>query len=81
MTAAAMAKATTTAETAARFHPAGLDFSNYKPKHFLWSVDGKVATITLEPAGAEESADARILCRVARHCSATCNYADGIKTS
>ena len=31
---------------------------------------GKVATITLEPAGTEESADARILCRAARHCSA-----------
>jgi enoyl-CoA hydratase/carnithine racemase len=24
-----------------------VDFSNYKPKHFLWSVDGKVATITI----------------------------------
>ena len=24
-----------------------VDFLNYKPKHFLWSVDGKVATITL----------------------------------
>ena len=47
MTAVAMAKAATTAETAARFRPAGLDFSNYKPKHFLWSVSGKVATITL----------------------------------
>jgi enoyl-CoA hydratase/carnithine racemase len=24
-----------------------VDFLNYKPKHFLWSVEGKVATITL----------------------------------
>ena len=34
-------------DTATRFRPAGLDFSNFKPKHFLWSVSGKVATITL----------------------------------
>ena len=34
-------------DTATRFRPAGLDFSSYKPKHFLWSVAGKVATITL----------------------------------
>ena len=36
MTAVAMAKTATTAETATRFRPAGLDFANYKPKHFLW---------------------------------------------
>src|ERR1035437_895126 len=34
-------------DTTKRFNPAGLDFSNFKPKHFLWSVSGKVATITL----------------------------------
>jgi len=34
-------------ETAKRFHPAGLNFTGYKPKHFLWQVDGKVATVTL----------------------------------
>jgi len=34
-------------DVAKRFNPAGLDFSNFKPKHFLWSVDGKVATVTL----------------------------------
>jgi hypothetical protein len=34
-------------DTATRFRPAGLDFSNFKPKHFLWSVSGKVATVTL----------------------------------
>src|SRR6516165_6644906 len=48
MTAVAMAKAATNGgDTAARFRPAGLDFSDFKPKHFLWEVDGKVATITL----------------------------------
>src|SRR5450755_220745 len=34
-------------DTTKRFSPAGLDFSNFKPKHFLWTVSGKVATITL----------------------------------
>lgn len=37
----------TPARTADRFHPARLDFNNFKPQHFLWSVDGQVATITL----------------------------------
>ncbi len=47
MTAVATAKGGADGETAARFRPAGLDFSAFKPKHFLWKVDGKVATITL----------------------------------
>jgi len=34
-------------DVATRFRPAGLDLSNFKPKHFLWTVSGKVATITL----------------------------------
>jgi enoyl-CoA hydratase/carnithine racemase len=34
-------------EVASRFRPSGLDFSNFKPQHFLWQLDGKVATITL----------------------------------
>ena len=34
-------------ETAKRFHRAGVDFANLRPKHFLWSVEGKVATVTL----------------------------------
>jgi enoyl-CoA hydratase/carnithine racemase len=34
-------------DTAARFRPARVDFRNFKPKHFLWHVDGPVATITL----------------------------------
>ena len=33
--------------TDARFHPAGLDFTDFKPEHFGWQLDGKVATITL----------------------------------
>ncbi len=34
-------------DTAARFRPTRVDFSGFKPKHFHWSLDGKVATITL----------------------------------
>ena len=65
-------------DTATRFRPAGLDFSNYKPKHFLWSVDGKVATITLNrperknPLTLESYAELRDLFR-------NLQYADGIK--
>jgi enoyl-CoA hydratase/carnithine racemase len=33
--------------TDTRFHPAGLDFSTFTPKHFLWELEGAVATITL----------------------------------
>jgi enoyl-CoA hydratase/carnithine racemase len=33
--------------TADRFQPARMDFSHLQPRHFLWSVDGPVATITL----------------------------------
>src|SRR5207342_2765523 len=47
MTAVAMTKGVGGGDTTARFRPAGLDFSNFKPKHFLWKVEGKVATITL----------------------------------
>jgi enoyl-CoA hydratase/carnithine racemase len=47
MTAVATAKSGNGEDTAVRFRPAGLDFSNFKPKHFLWKVEGKVATITL----------------------------------
>jgi len=47
MTAVTMEKGGANGETATRFCPAGLDFSTFKPKHFLWSVTGKVATITL----------------------------------
>jgi enoyl-CoA hydratase/carnithine racemase len=34
-------------QTKDRFRPAGLDLRNFQPKHFLWQLDGKVATITL----------------------------------
>jgi enoyl-CoA hydratase/carnithine racemase len=33
--------------TAARFNPTRVDFSNFRPQHFQWQRDGKVATITL----------------------------------
>src|SRR6516162_10959630 len=34
-------------DTAQRFRPPRVDFANFKPSHFLWKLDGKVATITL----------------------------------
>jgi enoyl-CoA hydratase/carnithine racemase len=34
-------------DTAKRFHPPRTDFANFKAGHFLWQLDGKVATITL----------------------------------
>src|SRR5271157_34044 len=34
-------------DTTHRFHPAGLNFAALQPRHFLWQVDGKVATVTL----------------------------------
>ena len=33
--------------TEARLQPAGIDFTTFKPSHFGWQLDGKVATITL----------------------------------
>ena len=39
--------ATVTGDTVRRFHPSGVDFANFKPQHFLWQLDGKVATVTL----------------------------------
>jgi enoyl-CoA hydratase/carnithine racemase len=33
--------------TATRFHPPRVDFTNFAPKHFVWQLDGRVATITL----------------------------------
>ncbi len=29
------------------FAPAGVDFASFKPRHFAWQLDGKVATVTL----------------------------------
>jgi enoyl-CoA hydratase/carnithine racemase len=34
-------------ETDKRFHRSGVDFQTFKPKHFLWELEEKVATITL----------------------------------
>src|SRR6185436_15189732 len=34
-------------DTAARFRPPRVDFKTFAPKHFLWQLEGKVATITL----------------------------------
>jgi enoyl-CoA hydratase/carnithine racemase len=65
-------------ETAKRFHPTRVDFANFKPKHFLWQVDGKVATITLNrperknPLTLESYAELRDAFR-------DLTYADGIK--
>ncbi len=34
-------------ETTKRFQPPRIDFANFKPQHFLWQLEGKVATVTL----------------------------------
>src|SRR6185436_10744837 len=34
-------------DTAARFRPPRVDFKTFAPRHFLWKLDGKIATITL----------------------------------
>ena len=34
-------------DTASRFRPSGINFRTFAPQHFLWALDGKVATITL----------------------------------
>jgi hypothetical protein len=34
-------------DTAGRFRPPRVDFTDFKPRHFLWQLDGKVATVTL----------------------------------
>lgn len=39
--------ATTQGETAHRFSPGRVDFAAFRPKHFQWQLDGKVATVTL----------------------------------
>ena len=47
MSVAAAADAGTPA-TASRFHPPRVDFAAFRPRHFGWQLDGKVATITLD---------------------------------
>jgi len=65
-------------DTARRFHPSSLDFVNFVPKHFVWQLDGKVATITLNrperknPLTLESYAELRDTFR-------NLVYADGIK--
>jgi enoyl-CoA hydratase/carnithine racemase len=34
-------------DTSSRFRPARLDLANFKPQHFQWQREGKVATVTL----------------------------------
>ena len=34
-------------DTASRFRPTGINFKTFAPNHFVWALDGKVATITL----------------------------------
>jgi len=66
-------------QTQDRFRPEGLDFANFKPKHFLWQLEGKVATITLNrperknPLTLESYAELRDLFR-------NLTYANEVKT-
>ncbi len=77
--AVAMAQGAVKTNTAARFHPTRVDFKNYKPQHFLWQIDGAVATVTLNrperknPLTLESYAELRDLFR-------DMVYADNIKT-
>ncbi len=34
-------------DTTQRFRPSGIDFASFRPRHFQWQLDGKVATVTL----------------------------------
>src|SRR5690242_9682174 len=34
--------------TTDRFHSQRIDFSSFRPKHFRWQLDGRVATVTLD---------------------------------
>jgi enoyl-CoA hydratase/carnithine racemase len=66
-------------DTSKRFHPTRVDFAHLNPKHFLWSVEGKVATVTLNrperknPLTLESYAELRDTFR-------DLTYADDIKT-
>ena len=65
--------------TVSRFRPSRVDFTSYKPQHFLWQQDGKVASITLNrpdrknPLTLESYAELRDTFR-------DLVYADGIAT-
>jgi enoyl-CoA hydratase/carnithine racemase len=45
--AAAKARPDDVGDTARRFRPSRVDFARFEPQHFLWRLDGKVATVTL----------------------------------
>ena len=66
-------------QTQERFRPAGLEFRNFKAQHFLWQLEGKVATITLNrperknPLTLESYAELRDLFR-------NLTYADEVKS-
>jgi enoyl-CoA hydratase/carnithine racemase len=67
------------AETRHRFLPARVDFARFEARHFLWQLDGKVATVTLNhperknPLTLESYAELRDTFR-------DLVYADGIKS-
>ena len=67
------------ATTGQRFRPSRINFGNFKPQHFLWQIDGKVATLTLNrperknPLTLESYAELRDTFR-------DLVYADGIKS-
>jgi enoyl-CoA hydratase/carnithine racemase len=66
-------------DTSRRFRPPDVDFRTVTPKHFLWQLDGKVATITLNrperknPLTFESYAELRDTFR-------NLTYADAVKT-
>jgi enoyl-CoA hydratase/carnithine racemase len=66
-------------DTAQRFQPTGIDLGRFRAQHFLWQVDGKVATVTLNrperknPLTLESYAELRDTFR-------DLVYADSIKT-
>jgi enoyl-CoA hydratase/carnithine racemase len=66
-------------DTARRFNPPRIDFANFRPQHFLWQRDGKVATVTLNrperknPLTLESYAELRDMFR-------DLGFADAVKT-
>jgi enoyl-CoA hydratase/carnithine racemase len=66
-------------DTARRFNPSRIDFANFRPQHFLWQRDGKVATVTLNrperknPLTMESYAELRDMFR-------DLVYAEGVKS-
>ena len=79
MTTSAATVKEATADTRRRFRPSRVDFANFKPRHFIWQLSGKVATITLNrperknPLTLESYAELRDTFR-------DLVYADGVKS-